>query len=431
MPPGRETDSERRDDVGRTLTEKILGKKAGKDVRAGEVVTVSPDVILSHDNAAAIIKEFLKLGVNRVAAPEKIVIVLDHIVPAADEKYAQNHKSIREFVEEQGLAHFFDINSGICHQVLPEQGFALPGKVIVGSDSHTPSYGAFGAFATGIGRTEVACLWATDEIWLRVPETLRVDLDGELRPGVSPKDLILKIIGDGGADRANYKAVEFSGPAARELGLGARLTLANMSAEMGAKNGYFAPDGKTTDWLRDRARGPYEMVSSDPDAGYEDVLPYDLGSIEPMVACPHTVDNVKPIGEVEGRAIHQVLIGTCTNGRLEDLEAAARIFRGRKAHPKVRVLVAPASWEVYREALKTGVLTVLAEAGCVILNSGCGPCLGAHEGILAAGEVCLSTSNRNFRGRMGHRDSEIYLASPATAAASAVKGRITDPRAYP
>jgi homoaconitate hydratase family protein len=417
-------------DVGRTLSEKILGRKAGKPVQAGEVVTVSPDVILSHDNAAAIIQEFRKLGVAKVRAPEKIVIVLDHIVPAADEKYAQNHKCIREFVAEQGIPHFFDINAGICHQVLPEQGFALPGRVIVGSDSHTPSYGAFGAFAAGIGRTEAAVVWATDEIWLRVPETIRIDLTGAFGPGVSAKDLILKIIGDHGAEAANYKAVEFAGPSAGKLGIGARLTLANMSAEMGAKNGYFAPDDKTRKWLEGRARGPYEVAASDPDARYESVLACDLGPLEPQVACPHTVDNVQPVSAVAGKPVNQVLIGTCTNGRLEDLEAAARILEGRKVHRSVRCLVVPASWEVYREALKSGALAVLVDAGCVVLNSGCGPCLGAHEGILAAGEVCLSTSNRNFRGRMGHRDSEIYLASPATAAATAVEGRIADPRSY-
>jgi homoaconitate hydratase family protein len=416
--------------LGKTLTEKILGRKAGKEVQAGEVVTVSPDIILSHDNAAAIIQEFRKLGLKRVRAPEKIVIVLDHIVPASEEKYAQNHKSIREFVAEQGIAHFYDINAGICHQVLPEQGFALPGKVIVGSDSHTPSYGAFGAFATGIGRTEVASIWATDEIWLRVPETIRIDIAGKLGPGVSAKDLSLKIIGDHTAEMANYKAVEFSGPAAGDFSVGARLTLANMSAEMGAKNGYFAPDGKTLKWLEGRARGPFVAAASDPDARFESVLAYDLGPLEPQVACPHTVDNVKPVAAVAGKPVNQVLIGTCTNGRLEDLEAAAAILAGRKVHPSVRCLVIPASWEVYREALKTGTLAVLADAGCVILNSGCGPCLGAHEGILAAGEVCLSTSNRNFRGRMGHRDSEIYLASPATAAATAVAGRIADPREF-
>jgi len=416
--------------VGKTLTEKVLGRKAGKDVRAGEVVTVSPDYVLSHDNSAAIIQEFRKLGVKKVKAPGKIVIVLDHIVPAADEKYAQNHKTIREFVAEQAIPNFFDINTGICHQVLPEQGFALPGLVIVGSDSHTPSYGALGAFATGIGRTETACTWATDEIWLRVPETMRIDLSGRMSPGVFAKDLSLKLIGDHGAEMANYKAVEFDGPAARDFSVGARLTLANMSAEMGAKNGYFAPDDKALKWLEGRARGPFTAVSSDPDASYESVLAYDLDALEPQVACPHSVDNVKPVAAVAGKSVNQVLIGTCTNGRLEDLEAAAAIFKGRKVHPSVRVLVLPASWAVYREALESGALAVLVDAGCVILNSGCGPCLGAHEGLMAAGEVCLSTSNRNFRGRMGHRDSEIYLASPATAAATAVTGKITDPREF-
>lgn len=414
--------------MGQTFTEKVLGRKAGKDVQAGEVVTVAPDYVLSHDNSAAIIKEFQKLGVAKVKAPERIVIVLDHIVPAADEKYAQNHKSIREFVAAQGIPHFYDINAGICHQVLPEQGFALPGLVIVGSDSHTPSYGALGAFATGIGRTETACTWATGEIWLRVPETMRVDLAGGFRPGVFAKDLSLKLIGDHGAEMANYKAVEFAGPAAGGLGVGARLTLANMSAEMGAKNGYFAPDEKALRWLEGRARGPFTVIVSDPDARYESVLAYDLDALEPQVACPHTVDNVQPVSAVAGKPVHQVLIGTCTNGRLEDLEAAAAILKGRRVHPSVRVLVIPASWEVYREALGSGALATLVDAGCVILNSGCGPCLGAHEGLMAAGEVCLSTSNRNFQGRMGHRDSEIYLASPATAAATAVAGVITDPR---
>ena len=416
--------------MGKTLTEKVLGRKAGQDVRAGEVVTVSPDYVLSHDNSAAIIKEFRKLGVKKVRAPGKIVIVLDHIVPAADEKYAQNHKSIREFVAEQGIPNFFDINAGICHQVLPEQGFALPGLIIVGSDSHTPSYGALGAFATGIGRTETACTWATDEIWLRVPETIRIDLAGRMAPGVFAKDLSLKLIGDHGAEMANYKAVEFAGPSAHDFSVGARLTLANMSAEMGAKNGYFAPDDKALKWLEGRARAPFVAVSSDPDASYESVLPFNLDGLEPQIACPHTVDNVKPVAAVAGKPVNQVLIGTCTNGRLEDLEAAAAIFKGRKVHRSVRVLVVPASWQVYREALRSGALAVIVDAGCVILNSGCGPCLGAHEGLLAAGEVCLSTSNRNFRGRMGHRDSEIYLASPSTAAASAVTGKITDPREF-
>ncbi len=416
--------------VGSTLSEKILGRRAGRAVRAGEVVTVSPDICLSHDNSAAIIGEFRKLGLARVRAPEKIVIILDHIVPAADEKYAQNHKTIREFVAAQGIQNFFDIQHGVCHQVLSESGFALPGRLIVGSDSHTTTYGAFGAFAAGIGRTEAAAIWATDEIWLRVPETLRIEFSGRFPAGVFPKDAILKVIGDNGADRANYMAVEFGGPAAAEFSPAGRMVLANMAAEMGAKNGYFEPDERTLAWLRARARTAFEVVVSDPDARYEAILPYDLGALEPQVACPHTVDNVKPVREVEGTPVHQALIGTCTNGRLEDFEAAARILKGRRIASGVRALVLPASREVYLEALRGGLLEIFSEAGCVILNPGCGPCLGAHQGLLAAGETVISTSNRNFRGRMGNRDSAIYLASPATAAASALEGRITDPRKH-
>ncbi|OGD26905.1 MAG: 3-isopropylmalate dehydratase large subunit [Candidatus Aminicenantes bacterium RBG_19FT_COMBO_65_30] len=416
--------------MGKTLSEKILGHKAGKAVSAGEVVTVAPDYCLSHDNSAAIIGEFKKLGLARVKAPQKLVIILDHIVPAADEKYAQNHKTIREFVAAQGLPNFFDIQHGVCHQVLSEASFALPGKLIVGSDSHTTTYGAFGAFAAGIGRTEAASIWATDEIWLRVPETLRVEFSGKLPAGAYAKDVILKVIGDHGADRANYEAIEFSGPAAGDFSLASRMVMANMAAEMGAKNGYFEPDEKTLEWVRARARADYEIVRSDPGAKYEAVLKYDLSAIEPQVACPHTVDNVKPVREVEGKPFHQALIGTCTNGRLEDLEVAARMLKGKKIHPRVRALVLPASREVYIEAMRKGLLETLSEAGCVILNPGCGPCLGAHEGLLAAGEVVVSTSNRNFRGRMGNRDSEIYLASPATAAASALEGKITDPRKH-
>ena len=416
--------------MAKTLSEKILGGKAGREVSAGQVVTVSPDYYLSHDNSAAIIGEFKKLGVPRVKAPEKLVIVLDHIVPAADEKYAQNHKTIREFVAAQGIPHFYDIQHGVCHQVMSEAGFALPGKLIVGSDSHTTTYGAFGAFAAGIGRTETASIWATDEIWLRVPETLRVEFSGKLAAGVYAKDAILKVIGDHGADRANYEAIEFSGPAAGGFSPASRMVMANMAAEMGAKNGYFEPDGKTLEWVKARAQADYEIVRSDPGANYEAVLKYDLVAIEPQVACPHTVDNVKPVREVEGRPFHQALIGTCTNGRLEDLEVAAGILKGKKIHPRIRALVLPASREVYVEAMRKGLLEALSEAGCVILNPGCGPCLGAHEGLLAAGEVVVSTSNRNFRGRMGNRDSEIYLASPATAAASALEGKITDPRKF-
>jgi homoaconitate hydratase family protein len=416
--------------VGKTFSEKILGVRAGREVRAGDVVTVAPDFVLSHDNSAAIIGEFKKIGLAKVKIPDKIVIVLDHIVPASEEKYAQNHKTIREFVAAQGIGKFFDIQNGVCHQVFIENGFALPGKLIVGSDSHTTSYGALGAFAAGIGRSEAASIWATDEIWLRVPETFKVVLQGKLPAGVFAKDVVLSIIGREGADGADYMAVEFAGPAAQALSIASRFTMANMAAEMGAKNGYFPPDAETLRWLKPRTREKFEAVVSDGDATYAQVLEYDLSGLEPQVACPHTVDNVKPVGEVEGRPFHQALIGTCTNGRLEDLEVAAGILKGKKIHPGVRVLILPASREVYMEAMSQGLLAVLSEAGCVLLNPGCGPCLGAHQGILAAGEVCLSTANRNFKGRMGARDSEIYLASPATVAASALEGKITDPRKY-
>jgi len=413
-----------------TFSEKILSRKAGRPVRAGEVITAAPDFYMSHDNSAAIIGEFKKLGLARVKAPQKIIIVLDHIVPAADEKYAQNHKSIREFVWDQGIPNFYDIQNGVCHQVFSEEGFALPGKVIMGSDSHTTTYGAFGAFAAGIGRTEMASIWALDEIWLRVPETLRIEFRGDFPRGVFAKDAVLKVIGDNGADRANYEAVEFSGPAAGKFSLSSRMVLANMAAEMGAKNGYFEPDGLTLEWLKARAKTDYEIVRSDPDASYEAVLKYDLSSLEPQIACPHTVDNVKPVREVEGKPFHQALIGTCTNGRLEDLAVAAGILKGKKIHPHIRLLVLPASRAVYIEALRQGFLEALSEAGGVILNPGCGPCLGAHEGLLAPGEVVVGTSNRNFKGRMGGRGSEIYLASPATVAASAREGKIADPRKY-
>ncbi len=414
--------------MGQTLSEKILSLKAGREAKAGEVVTVSPDYILTHDNTAAIILEFQKLGIPKVCCPQKLVIILDHIVPASAEKYAQNHKNIREFVSAQEIAHFYDVHNGICHQVFSEEGFAMPGTLVLGADSHTTSYGAFGAFSAGIGRSEAASMWATGKIWLRIPETLRVVLNGQLSKGVFAKDAILKIIGDEGADRANYKAVEFSGSGAQGLSLASRLVLTNMAAEMGAKNGYFLPDEKIFNFLKGRARASYRPLYSDPDADYEDILEYDLSAIEPQVACPHTVDNVKPVTEVLRTPFHQAVIGTCTNGRFEDLKVAADILRGKTVAPSIRVLVIPASRFEYLKALREGILEDLVRAGCIILNPGCGPCLGAHQGILAPGEVALSTANRNFRGRMGSRDSEIYLASPATVAASVIKGEITDPR---
>ncbi|MFW6128850.1 MAG: 3-isopropylmalate dehydratase large subunit [Candidatus Aminicenantaceae bacterium] len=414
--------------MGKTFSEKIMGLKSGKNVKAGDVITVSPDYLLSHDNSAAIIGKFKKFGIKKVVNPQKIIIILDHVVPASQEKYAQNHKLIREFVEEQNIENFFDVNNGICHQVLPENGFALPGKLILGADSHTTTYGAFGAFSAGIGRSEIASLWGTNEIWLKVPETLKITINGDLKPFVYSKDVILKIIGDLGADKANYKAVEFSGDFSRRITIPSRMVLANMAAEMGAKNAYFEADNTTFQWLSQKTKEQFNSLKSDPDASFEEVLEYDVSSVEPQVACPHTVDNVKPVSEVAGIEFHQALLGTCTNGRFEDLRTAADVVRGKKIHPKVRMLVVPASRVEYLKALKNGIIEVLSEAGCIILNPGCGPCLGAHQGVLAPGERALSTANRNFRGRMGSRDSEIFLASPVTVAASALEGRITDPR---
>ncbi|MDH5405280.1 MAG: 3-isopropylmalate dehydratase large subunit [Candidatus Aminicenantes bacterium] len=415
--------------MGFTFAEKVLAKKSGKDkVVAGEIVTVTPNRILSHDNTAAISRIFQQLGRNKVVNPDKIVIVLDHCVPAANEKYALNHKEIREFVTKQGIKGFYDVGTGICHQVLPERGFAFPGTLILGSDSHTTTYGAFGAFATGIGRSEAAVLWATDHLWLRVPETYRIEVEGTFLPWVSAKDLILYIIGELGADGALYRAVEFCGPTIENMSIAGRMVLCNMAVEMGAKIGYVPPDEKTSQWLAPRVKGNYGVITSDSDAAYERVISYNVSNLPPQVARPHQVDNVKAVYEVSGTKIHQALLGTCTNGRMEDLEVAASILKGKKIAPGVRLLVFPASWEIYREAWVKGILLQLAEAGAIIMNPGCGPCLGAHEGVLAPGEVCLSTANRNFRGRMGCRDASIYLASPATVAASALKGYITDVR---
>ncbi|HDJ24049.1 MAG TPA: 3-isopropylmalate dehydratase large subunit [Candidatus Aminicenantes bacterium] len=416
--------------MGQTFSEKLLGSKAGQKVKAGDIVIVSPDRILSHDNTAAIIKSFRELGLKHLPHPERLVVILDHVVPASSEKYALNHKIIREFVKEQRINNFFDVNYGICHQVLTEQGLAAPGKLIIGADSHTTTYGALGALAVGVGRSEVASVWATGEIWLRVPETIQIQLEGSLPPGVAAKDIILSLIGEHGADKANYQAVEFAGEGATCLSIASRMVLCNMAAEMGAKNGYFLPDQQTLDYLHQRGVEDYEVINSDPDADYRERIILHLEQLEPQVACPHSVDNVRPVSEVEGIKIHQALIGTCTNGRVEDLEIAARILKGRQVHPEVRVLVIPASHQELIKALKKDLIDIFVEAGCLVLNPGCGPCLGAHQGVLAPGEVALSTANRNFRGRMGSRDSFIYLASPATVAASALEGKITDPRKY-
>ena len=411
---------------GQTFVEKVFSKKLGREVRAGQIVEVIPDVAMSHDNTAAISLTFKEIGVDKVFKPEIHVIILDHATPAPTEQYALNHKIIREFVREYDIPHFYDVNTGICHQVLPEEGFALPGKIIVGSDSHTTTYGAFGAFSTGIGRSEMAVIFATGKIWFRIPESLKITLNGKVPEGITSKDIILYIIGDAGADGASYKSVEFYGDTIAGLSVDSRMTMANMSVEMGAKNGFMEPDEKVLEWLKPRARTYFEVMKAAPDANYEAELVYDVSHLEPQVACPHTVDKVKPVAQVAGTKIHQAFLGSCVNGRLEDIAVAAQFIKGKTVHPDVRFLVFPASMKVYREAMAKGYLDTLLDAGAIVMNPGCGPYLGAHGGTLAPGEVCISSSNRNFRGRMGSRDAEIYLGSPATVAAAAVAGEIVD-----
>lgn len=419
----------REETMGQSLSQKILARAAGKGrVEVGEIVDATPDLVLSHDNTAAIVGTFERIGCAQLDDPRRHVIVLDHCVPAASDAHAKNHQRIRQFVDEQGIDKFYDVQRGICHQVLPEEGLVRPGALVLGADSHTTSHGALGAFAAGIGRSEVAAIMAIGQTWLRVPETMKVHVDGTFAPGVFPKDFILRLIGDIGADGALYQAVEFVGDAVGAMMVEDRLTLCNMTAEMGAKNGYVPPDRVTEQWLAARGVTGYEPVVSDPDAPYARELRYDVGSLEPQVAAPHTVDNVHPLTEVAGQPVEQALLGTCTNGRLADLHAATAILRGRKVSSRVRLLVYPASVEVYRAALEDGTLLALSEAGAVVMNPGCGPCLGAHGGILAPGETCISTANRNFRGRMGSRDAAIFLGSPATVAASALVGAIADPR---
>jgi len=418
--------------VGQSFAQKVLAAKAGRaEIAVGEIAIVEPDHLLSHDNTAAIIGKIgAELGEFGVARPELPIIVLDHVVPAASEKTAANHQKARAFAAEHGLEHFFDVGHGVCHQVVLEQGLALPGSIVVGSDSHTCSYGALGAFATGIDRTEAAALLLRGKTWLRVPETIRITLRGALRAPVSAKDLILRIIGELGADGAGYCAVELHGEIG-SLSVDERFTIANMGIEMGAKIAVFPVDEVTRATLESVGVGPdrYQAVWADDDASYARELDVELGSIEPMVACPHQVDRVRPARELVGVAIEQVLIGTCTNGRLSDLEVAADILDGRQVASGTRLLVLPASKQVFEAALDRGIIARLSRAGAMVLPPGCGPCLGAHQGVLGPGERCLSTSNRNFKGRMGCTEAEIFLGSPATAAASAIAGHIVDPRA--
>lgn len=412
-----------------TFAEKILAKKARLPKTVpGQIVQITPDVILSHDNTAPIYGLFQQMGGVKVYDPDMHAVILDHATPAPSTKHAENHRIIREFVREQGITNFYDIGRGICHQILVESGLALPGEVILGSDSHTPHAGVMGAFAAGIGRTEMASIWAIGQLWLRVPESMKISVKGHLPAGVTSKDLALFVIGDLKADGALYMSVEWHGEAIGALPLSQRATLTNLMAEMGAKNSYISPDQLTLNFLKDRARREFQVVYPDEDARYAVEMEYDAGTIEPMIACPHTVDNVKPLSEVRGTPIDQAFLGTCTNGRLDDLAAAAEVLEGRKIAPGKRMIIIPASDAVYLAALQAGYLETFLKAGAVVESPGCGPCMGNHMGVPAVGEVTISTANRNFRGRMGTKESEVYLASPAVVAASAVAGEIQHPK---
>ena len=415
--------------MGQTFAEKIFSKMAGRPVVPGTILTIRPDHVLTHDNSAAIYSTFKKMGGKKVDDPNQILIILDHIVPAANEKAATNHQTVRQFVKEQGIKNFYDCGRGICHQVTVEEGFALPGKFIVGSDSHTVTYGALGAFSTGIGRSESAGIWATGEIWLKVPESMKIVLKGKPKPYVSSKDVLLHIAGLIKVDGALYKSVEFSGDYIENIELADRLVFTNMSVEIGAKNGYMAPDEKVFSFLEKHGipRDAYTPIYPDADAEYAETLEINVSEIEPMVAMPHTVDNVNKVSNMHDVKVNQVLIGTCTNGRIEDFRIAAEILKGKHIAKETRLLILPASSDIYLKAMEEGLFKIFVEAGGIILNPGCGPCLGAHEGIMAPGEITVSTANRNFKGRMGCNQSEIYLASPATAAATAIKGFICSP----
>jgi 3-isopropylmalate/(R)-2-methylmalate dehydratase large subunit len=415
------------------ISEKILAKASGKNVvHPGEIVDANVDMIMVHDLTGPLaVEAFKRIGVDHVWDNKKVVIILDHQVPAESVKAAELHKMLRKFAKEQKIRLYDVGKGGICHQVMPEKGHVLPGTLIVGADSHTCTYGALGAFATGIGSTEAAAVFATGKIWLKVPEAIRINVKGRFQEYVTPKDLILSIIGRVRAGGAIYKSVEFAGPAIRGMSMAGRMTLCNMTVEMGAKNGIVEPDEITRKFLEGRTDKPlvsFESLKSDADASYTKAMELDVTGLEPQVACPSSVDNVKPASELGNAPIEQAFIGSCTNGRIEDLRLAAQILKGKRVKNDVRTIVIPASQEVYLKALREGLIEIFTDAGAIVCGSACGPCLGGHIGLLASGEVCVSTSNRNFIGRMGSTEASVYLASPATVAASAITGRITDPR---
>jgi 3-isopropylmalate/(R)-2-methylmalate dehydratase large subunit len=415
--------------MGMTIAEKILAKKSGLlSVVPGQIVDAYPDLVMSHTATWRSVTVMEKVGATRLFDPDRIAVVLDHIAPAKSEKNAADHLKCRNFVKKYGIKKFYDVDAGIAHLVLMEAGYVAPGDLIVGTDSHCTIYGSLGALGSGIGYTEVTSVWITGKLWMKVPESYKVVLRGSFSKGVYSKDLMLHLIGSLGSDGCTYKSLEFYGETVHNLSVSERMTMTNLAMEMGVKCAFVPPDTKTREYLAGRIQNPaYQEVHADPDAVYAKQLDVDVSTLHPMVACPHEVENTKPIREVAGTHIDQVFLGSCANAKYEDLAVAADILKGRHIHPNVRFIITPGSKQIMLEAMKTGVLATLIESGGTLTNPGCGACAG-DGGILADGEVCLSTANRNFLGRMGSNKSSIYLCSPATLAASAIKGFIADPR---
>jgi len=418
--------------MGMTIAQKILAAKSRQSfVAPGEIVDAYPDLVMSHSATWRSISVMNRIGATKLFDPERLAIVLDHVSPAKLEKHAADQQTSRNFARKHGIRKFYDVDAGIAHLVLMEAGHVAPGDLIVGTDSHCTIYGSLGALGAGIGYTEVASVWITGKLWMKVPESFRISLNGKFPNGVYSKDLMLHLVGKLGADGCSYKSVEFYGSAIPDLSISERMTMANMAMEMGVKCVFVPPDEKTREYLRGRLEAPgrYSEVHADPDAEYEKDLSIDISQLEPMVACPHEVQNTKPIGEVRGTRIDQAFLGSCANAKFEDLLVASRILKGRRVDPSVRLIITPGSRQIMLEAAQSGVLQTLLESGGMFTNPGCGACAG-DGGVLADGEVCLSTANRNFLGRMGSSRAEIYLCSPATLAASVIKGVISDPREF-
>ncbi len=410
------------------ITEKILANASGvKEVQPGEIIEAKVDLAMTHDGTSPpTINTFNKIATN-VWDPDKIVMVFDHNIPANNIGSAEFQRLTRDFARKQGIKNIFTHGEGICHQVLPEKGFIKPGTVVVGADSHTCTYGAFGAFSTGMGATDVAVIYATGKTWFMVPGALKIEVDGYLKEHVTAKDLILHIIGSIGSFGATYNSLEFCGNTVQEMDVSGRTTMCNMAVESGAKNGIIEPNNATLNYLKKRNVRDFKIFTSDKDSIYEKSYHFPVDDLEPQVACPHNVDNVKKVSSVSGKTIDQAFIGSCTNGRLEDFRQAAQILENKEVHQDIRLIVSPASRRIYQDALTEGIIDTFLKAGAIIINPGCGPCLGAHMGVLTAGEVCLATTNRNFVGRMGDPASEVYLANPAVVAYSAIHGEIRDP----